>query len=240
MLLKCLTDATAQDATATAEALDALTGFAVLTGEIARLHHIAASFPERLGRVADATRDAARRNAAVSAWQVTMTAETWRILDNAGIEARVFKGAALAAWLHGNAHVRNSFDIDILVPSNKVIDAQDVLLAAGWSLPFRLRQEHFGGEALKHYREVPFSNFGGTFHLDLHWRLLNPWNDSVLDEAVLFAPLDDLAYRVIVGGQSLPWFKHHILWQMALAHVVSSDWLGPRAWVDLTLVNCNA
>ncbi len=239
LLIECITHPHASDATLSADALAALTRFAVHRGEIARLHHTAQHAPGRLDRLAEATRDAAAHGASLSTWQATLTAEVWQLLNAASIPARVFKGATLAAWLHGDARVRNSCDIDLLVPADHVDAALQALAADGWTLPFGLRAAHFTPVTLAQYREVPLSNFGGTFHLDLHWRLTNAWNDAVLTEDELLLPTaaGTDAETVDVLGHTLPWFPPATLWRLALAHVVSSDWRGLRAWIDLALVS---
>lgn len=238
MLIACIADPHASDATLSADALAALTRFAVDRGEVARLHHTALNAPGRLDRLAEATREAAARAAPLSTWQATLTAEVWQLLHAAGVPAHVFKGAALAAWLHGDARVRNSCDIDLLVPANYVGAALQALAADGWTLPFGLRAAHFTPATLAQYREVPLSNFGGTFHLDLHWRLSNAWNDPVLteDEPFLPASAPFHAPTLDVMGHALPWFPPSTLWRLSLAHVVSSDWRGLRAWLDLALI----
>lgn len=233
-----MADARTDDASYAAADLDALSTFATQRGEIARLHHVAQGAAGRLDRVAEATRDAAARAATLSAWQATLTTEVWQRLHGVGIAARTLKGAALAAWLHGDARIRNSCDIDVLVPTAQIPAALDVLATDGWCLPFRLHVKHFRAPLLGQYREVPLSNFGGTFHLDLHWRLRNPWNDAIIDEqTVLDTAPAALSETVLVNGHSLPWFAPGVLWQLALAHVVSSDWRGLRAWLDLALIS---
>lgn len=248
LLIACVTDPHASDIALTAETLSALTAFATEQGEIARLHHAAKQAPGRLDRLAEVTHPAAAKAGILSAWQATLTGDMWQLLDRAGIPARMFKGAALAAWLHGDARVRNSCDIDELVPPAHVPAALRALLADGWTLPWHLRPEHFTPTVLALYREVPLSNFGGTFQLDLHWQLLNRWNDPVLDAAELLPSATAATATtaaestfdgpcLLIGQARLPWFTPDLIWRLALSHVVSSDWLGLRPWMDLALVS---
>lgn len=245
LLIACVTDVQASDATLSTQTLSALAAFATEHGEIARLHHASKRAPGRLDRLAEITHAGAAKAGILSAWQATLTGEAWQLLDRAGIPARVFKGAALAAWLHGDATVRNSSDIDVLVPPAQVPAALHTLQADGWTLPWRLRTEHFTRNLLSRYREVPLTQLGGTFELDLHWQLLSRWNDPVLDALALFpTPAATAAGGsnfdgpcLLIGETRLPWFTPDLVWRLALSHVVSSDWLGLRAWIDLALVS---
>ncbi|MEQ1594222.1 MAG: nucleotidyltransferase family protein [Casimicrobium sp.] len=231
-LLDALT-ARSLDAAAWSPALiDAVVAEALQASEIERLTHVAsrADAASGLARVANAADAAAQPTRVLSGWQASLTVEVLQRLTNADIVARVFKGAPLAAWLHGDATVRNSCDIDVLLRPADVQRAISVLMADGWSLPFNLRAEHFDAALLRRYREVPLSNFGGTFSLDLHWRLTSDWNERVVDEAALLSPS---AETVMVAGRALPWFAAADVWCVQLSHVVTSDWRGLKAWVDL-------
>ena len=205
---------------------------ATQSSEIARLAYLAErATPE--SALAEAAQRAAGPARLLAGWQASLTVEVMQHFARANIAARVFKGAPLAAWLHGDATVRNSCDIDVLVAPQDVFPAIALLQADGWQLPFQLSVEHFDDRLLRRYREVPLSNLGGTFSVDLHWRLTSDWNERVINEPDLLAESHE---TVVVAGRALPWFAPADVWCLALSHVVTSDWHGLKAWVDMVLV----
>jgi len=61
-----------------------------------------------------------------------LAAQIFGMLEERGIPALLLKGAPLALWLYPEGHVRNSADIDVLVPPSHVEAAGSVLAANGW------------------------------------------------------------------------------------------------------------
>jgi hypothetical protein len=75
--------------------------------------------------------------------RATQLVELLGLLSAHGIRALTFKGPALAAGIYGHLSRRTSSDLDILVHRRDVARVRPLLLAHGYTLPFRVR--HRGG-----------------------------------------------------------------------------------------------
>jgi hypothetical protein len=110
---------------------------------------------------------AAGTSAARTLGQVRRLAELWALLERAGIPALPFKGPALSLQLYGDIALRQSVDLDLVVPFDRYSDARTVLVAHG--LPPR------GGHSDRQERTLfgwlghaPFGR--GADFVELHWR----------------------------------------------------------------------
>jgi hypothetical protein len=150
-----------------------------------------------------------------------------------GIPARVIKGQPLAQAVYGDYLLRNSADIDLVVPVRYVADAAEHLRKQGFSTA--LSSQWFKDDRfLRLNKEASFVALGGAFTVDLHWGLVNRWNAQVVEEHELF---EDRGHTVELMGRVLPWFDPSLLFRIQLAHVISSDFVGLKAWVDLAHVS---
>ncbi|HWA53605.1 MAG TPA: nucleotidyltransferase family protein [Solirubrobacterales bacterium] len=97
------------------------------------------------------------------------------VLEGAGIETLVTKGASLALLSYGDVGVRPMDDVDVLVPFDRATDAIEVLSAAGWTPD---REDPLAWTRVHHSL-----GFGGSDHgeVDLHWfALWQPARDEHL------------------------------------------------------------
>ncbi len=158
-----------------------------------------------------------------------LSAQLLEDLATASISARIFKGQLLAQAVYGDYLLRNSSDIDLIVPVESIADTAVSLQSRGFKSAIALhwfRNDYF----LRLQKEASFSALGGAFTIDLHWKLVNRWNPVVICERELF---DGEGATVTVLGKPLPWFSAEKLFRIQLAHVISSDFAGLKAWVDL-------
>jgi hypothetical protein len=141
--------------------------------------------------------DAASAGAARTLGQLRRLAELCALLDRAGVPVLPYKGPALSFQLYGDAGLRQSVDIDLVVPLEYYADARAVLLAAG--LPPRgghsERQERTLFASLGH---APFGR--GNDFVELHWRFVNRRFPFALDVERALAR----SRRIRVGGSTLP------------------------------------
>jgi hypothetical protein len=102
-------------------------------------------------------------------------AEAIGVLEAAGIETLVTKGASLALLAYGDVGARPMDDVDVLVPIGRTEEAIEVLSAAGW-LP-----DHDDPLAwTKVHHSLGFSG-PGSGNVDLHWfSLWQPASDLAL------------------------------------------------------------
>lgn len=140
---------------------------------------------------------AASASAARTLGQVRRLAELWTVLERAGVPALPYKGPALSLQLYGDVALRQSVDLDLVVPFDRYAAARAALVAAG--LPPR------GGHSLRQERTLfawlghaPFGR--GSDFVELHWRFADRRFPFALTVERALAHSHDLA----VGGRALP------------------------------------
>jgi hypothetical protein len=140
-----------------------------------------------------------------------------RVLEGAGIETMVLKGAALAQHRYGDIGVRRMLDVDILVRTDRAGDASEVLSSSGWTQLLAT-----GLEMLLPAAHGTLFVDGAEGRVDLHWHAL--WSPAVEDD------FWDAAQPIEVAGAStLAQCPADQLLQ-ACVHGIWSDGLGIR-WV---------
>jgi hypothetical protein len=117
-------------------------------------------------------------------------AEAIAVLEDAGIETLITKGASLALLSYGDVGVRPMDDVDVLVPLDRTAEAIEVLSAAGW------KPDHEDPAA---WTRVHHSlGFAGADRgeVDLHWfSLWQPASDVELWRASVPLELAGTATR---------------------------------------------
>ena len=104
------------------------------------------------------------------------------LLENAGIPVVSFKGQTLGLAAYGNAVVRPSADLDLLVERADVLRARDVLATQGYALEVAL---HAGQEAHALRQDSVFNLFRPAeptlqtvlsqgYAVELHWAITSP------------------------------------------------------------------
>ena len=166
-------------------------------------------------------------------FQAVLSTDAQTALQKANIDCRVYKGVALARALYGDATLRNSNDIDILVAPQNLKAAVVALKNIGFETSLDDRWlEH--AQFLQGAREMQLSSMNDSFTIDLHWRLMCNWNGvGPVSEAELFSPGQP---QLILGAVTLPWFTPSTLFRLQLAHVITSSWFGLKTFVDLAHV----
>jgi hypothetical protein len=95
-------------------------------------------------------------------------AEVLAGLAEAGVDALVIKGAALAFLVYEEPHTRPRCDADLLIRSEHVEAAERVLLASGYNRQIEPDATVISGQ--RHYAPPRPS----ADAIDLHWRVVNP------------------------------------------------------------------
>ncbi|HKP15231.1 MAG TPA: nucleotidyltransferase family protein [Gemmatimonadaceae bacterium] len=140
---------------------------------------------------------AAGTSAARTLGQMRRLTELLALLERAGVPALPYKGPTLSLQLYGDVALRQSVDLDLVVPFDRYADARAALVAQG--LPPR------GGHSRRQERTLfawlghaPFGR--GADFVELHWRFADRrFQFSLTAERALACA------RVLrVGGQSLP------------------------------------
>ena len=143
--------------------------------------------------------------------QVRRLAELCSTLERAGIPALPYKGPPLSLQLYGDVALRQSVDLDVVVPFERYADARAALLALG--LPPRgghtKRQERTLFAWLGH---APFGR--GADFVELHWRFADRRFPFALDLPHALAR----SHTLRVGGRMLPVLAHDDLLAVLAMH----------------------
>jgi hypothetical protein len=107
------------------------------------------------------------------------------LLAEEGVEALPYKGPVMAELLYGDAGVRQSVDLDLLVRPRDVEAAMSALAIAGFRQASCLGVDI--GRLLASESEVAFESPDETFLIDLHWRLGPRFAQASLGADDLFA-----------------------------------------------------
>jgi len=144
-------------------------------------------------------------------------AEAIAVLERAGIETLVTKGASLALLFYGDVGARPMDDVDVLVPLERTIEAIEVLSAAGW------KPDHEDPPAwTRVHHSLGFAGADGG-EVDLHWfSLWQPASDVGLWRASVSWELAGVTTRAPCPAD-----------QLLLACVHGTPWspLPPFRWI---------
>jgi hypothetical protein len=153
-------------------------------------------------------------------------AQAIEVLEGAGIETLVTKGASLAVLSYGDIGVRPMDDADVLVPIARTAEAIEILATAGWSPdhddPLAWTEVH---------HSLGFTGPGGG-NMDLHWfALWQPARDDQLWRAAVPMELAGVATRAPCAAD-----------QLLLACVHGTPWspLPPFRWIADAVVTIRA
>ena len=147
------------------------------------------------------------------------------VLEDAGVRPLAFKGPVLDAELRGDPFVRDSEDLDLLVPRDELDRALAALDAAGWTAALEIHPRTRAA-LLRYGCEIPLLRPGRTL-LDLHWDLAPAYFAWRPD-------LDALRARarvVEVAGRPVPTLSRADAFLHLCAHGCLSDW-SRGIWVE--------
>ena len=141
--------------------------------------------------------DAASAGAARTLGRLRRLAELCALLDRAGVPVLPYKGPALSFQLYGDPGLRQSVDLDLVVPFEHYAEARTVLLAAG--LPPRRGQSERQERTL--YASLGHAPFGrGSDFVELHWRFVDRRFPFALDVERALAR----SRTIRIGGSTFP------------------------------------
>ena len=189
-------------------------------------HGLGPLWHERTGR--DEFHDCRMTAEALYLGQEHALNEIATVLDGAGIEFVVFKGAANRLLLNENPAIRACHDIDLLVCSEDRVRAASAMVEVGFTIiPDTLNISH----------ELALSR--GVVDIDLHWDLLREGrlrNDCAADmlsrrrreDGIWMLSAEDALFVLLVH----PAFAKHLAgWEMGLHRVVDIvTWLRTQSF----------
>lgn len=210
-----------------------------------RQHRVAPLVAQALARleIPDTVRlrlnDVTRLNAMATLTQISETRRIYAALDAEGITPIVFKGWPLAAALYGDASLRHTGDLDLLVPRDQAWKASLTLETISYQLSettakMRRRTRGRGGDRLlATVKDLELLNPRAGVSIELHWQLLNyrGWPD-MLDQPGAVTGQDSQAGPLQVLGPeaNLMYLSTH--GALHLWHRLK--WLTDIAWLART------
>lgn len=133
--------------------------------------------------------------AGLHAWQEEATRDLLDSLGAAGVAALILKGTGLAYTVYPEPHLRPRVDVDLLIAREKLVAAEDVLAARGWTRPPEPGREL--SAAQRHY--VKHGPGALLYYADVHWKIANP---RIFASALTFDELESRAVHVAPLGPS--------------------------------------
>jgi hypothetical protein len=161
-------------------------------------------------------------------------------LNHSGIPVMPLKGPVLSLALYGDAGLRQSRDLDILVPQKEIPRTQECLEKMGW----RLGAEYFSLSprqwklSIWHEHHIGYVHPQQGCHLELHWRS-NKWytpqepeqhwarsrTSELLGSSYRAMSHTDLAIYLCDHGGGHGWFRAKWLGDLARMHCSGQvDW----------------
>ena len=154
------------------------------------------------------------------------------LMEQAGIEARIIKGHCVGQYLYGDAALRDSRDVDLVVQPADAARAADVLARAGFAPQMDI--EWFkDSRFLKSNREASFKALRGAFEVDLHWALSYRWVPELLNMSEV---LSTSKAWLTIANKTLPWFDPVTLFLIHASNIISSQHIELKAYTDIVLI----
>jgi hypothetical protein len=144
-----------------------------------------------------------RRAQAIFRKNLLLAAETCRLqklLDAAEIPPVALKGVALAQLAYGSLKVKDTHDIDLLIPEDRAVAAMALLERDGYALSFPSSQLSATQRraVVRYSREVAFIHRDSRVFAELQWRVAD--NPELLSSA----PLDGSSAQSIAAQFPVP------------------------------------
>ena len=121
--------------------------------------------------VVNRMRNLHRNHTALSLFLAAELSRILRAFESSGIPAYPFKGPALSVMLHGDPARRQSKDLDILVPKEKVRRAIDCLETLGYGARSSLAGNRLAAHRRTEY-ELQFFRRDGKLTVELQWAVV--------------------------------------------------------------------
>jgi hypothetical protein len=175
----------------------------------------------------------ARRAQAISRKNLLLATETCRLqklLDAAEIPSIALKGAALAKLAYGFLKLKDTKDIDLLIPLDRAVAAMALLERDGYALAFPARHlsETQRNAVVRYSREVAFTHPGNGAFTELQWRVAD--NPELLKEVHAGSPTQNV---IVADGLSIRTLARDDLFAYLCIHGAHHAWSRLKWLTDL-------
>jgi hypothetical protein len=182
---------------------------------------------------AAAAAEFARRAQTIFRKNLLLAAETGRLqklLDAAEIPSVALKGVALAQLVYGSLKIKDTHDIDLLVPQDRAIAAMALLERDGYALSFPAN--HLSATqrraVVRYSREVAFIHRDSRVFTELQWRVAD--NPELLKEVHAASPTQNV---VVADGLSARTLTRDDLFAYLCIHGAHHAWSRLKWLADL-------
>jgi hypothetical protein len=117
--------------------------------------------------------------------------EVLRLFRARGIASVPYKGPALSALLYGDDSLRQSDDLDLMIPEKEVWRAKELLESRGYRPCPPLRREQMAAYSRTEC-DIVFAHSKPGLFIDLHWALIPPYHGYSFRAAELWDPLETM------------------------------------------------
>jgi len=152
-------------------------------------------------------------------------------LSAAGVAVRTIKGFALGQDLYGDALLRDSHDLDLIVAPADAAASARWLAGKGYAPACDLQWFADAG-FLAGLREAGFASLGGVLEVDLHWRIAQPWLPAIVRVEPLLAAAP---HALAVAGHDVAWHARVDVAALQAANLINGWDTELRSVVDWTL-----
>ena len=160
-------------------------------------------------------------------FDLTLSVELVRLeqlFTSHGIQMVSLKGPALGSVLYGNAALRSSSDLDLLIRPGDVLPAKKLLEDSGFFMQSFLPSKEAEACLVRRDSQITFSrpitSDSDLLFVDLHWRLLPGYFPKSFDEQELWLQLN----RVPIGETSVSTLSPEHLLLFLCAHGTKHLW----------------
>ncbi len=167
-----------------------------------------------------------RANAAWNAFLAHELARVLRLLNHSGVPVIPLKGVALAESLYGDPALRVCADVDILVPHDEALRVRRLILAHGYTSPFK--EEFFVSHQFRAGGEWSLirENLALPYLLEVHWTLLHhSSNDAGALEELWSEVTAKEFFGVPAYALTLEWQFLHLAWHATYHRWHTLKWL---------------
>jgi Uncharacterised nucleotidyltransferase len=174
-----------------------------------------------------------RRAQAISRKNFLLATETCRLqklLDAAEIPSVALKGVALAQLAYGSVKLKDTRDIDLLIPPDRAAAAIALLERDGYALSFPARQLSATQRraVVRYSREVAFTHPGNGTFTELQWRVAD--NPELLKEVDAGSPTQNV---IVADGVSVRTLARDDLFAYLCIHGAYHAWSRLKWLADL-------
>jgi hypothetical protein len=157
-----------------------------------------------------------------------LTAELFRVMDalsTNGIPSIPYKGPVLASLIYGDISSRQSFDLDLIVPADDVVEARALLVSRGYT-PERATTDEQLRASIETEKDITLLHEGLGINLEIHWGITSEGDPIRIRPEWLWTNLETCT----ISGRFIRTLTREDLLMVLCVHGAKHRW-GRLAWL---------